>query len=267
MATGIAGSVAMGGLRQVLAGQRPDMRGLLLTPANVSRLADQLARMRGAAMKVGQLVSMDAGEILPPELARIMARLRADADYMPPRQLRDVLTRAWGADWHRRFARFDVRPIAAASIGQVHRALTRDGRDLAIKVQYPGVARSIDSDVDNVGALIRLSGLLPPGFDLAPLLAEAKSQLRDETDYLREADQIRAFRDLLGTGTFDLPDPQDDLTGEGVLAMTYLAGAPVEAIEDRPQATRDAVMRDLLDLMFREMFDYGLMQSDPHFAN
>jgi predicted unusual protein kinase regulating ubiquinone biosynthesis (AarF/ABC1/UbiB family) len=134
-------------------------------------------------------------------------------------------------------------------------------------VQYPGVARSIDSDVDNVGALIRLSGLLPPGFDLAPLLAEAKSQLRDETDYLREADQIRTFRALLGTDTFDLPDPQDDLTGQGVLAMTYLEGGPIEAIEDRPQAVRDAVMRDLLDLMFREMFDFGLMQSDPNFAN
>ena len=268
VAGGIAGTVAVSGLRQALSGQRPDWRSLVLTPSNVMRLADELARMRGAAMKVGQLISMDAGEMLPPELAAIMARLRADADYMPPRQLRDVLTRAWGRDWHRRFTRFDVRPIAAASIGQVHRALTRDGADLAIKVQYPGVAQSIDSDVTNVGALIRLSGLLPRGFDLAPLLAEAKAQLRDEADYARERDQLAAFRALLRDDPdFVLPAPVDDLTTGSILAMTFVEGVAVETLEDAPQPTRDRVVTRLMDLMFREMFDFGLMQSDPNFAN
>jgi len=126
-------------------------------------------------MKMGQLMSMDTGDILPPELTQIMARLRDDAHVMPPKQLKSVLNDQWGDGWLRRFKRFDVRPIAAASIGQVHRAITKDGRDLAIKVQYPGVARSIDSDVSNVGALIRMTGLLPKDFALSPYLEEAKA--------------------------------------------------------------------------------------------
>ena len=101
-------------------------------------------------------------------LLEIMARLRSDAHTMPPAQLKKVLSANWPEGWLRKFARFDVHPIAAASIGQVHRAQLKDGRDLAIKVQYPGVAQSIDSDVANVGALIRMSGLLPQGFELTP---------------------------------------------------------------------------------------------------
>ena len=268
MASGIAGNMAAEGIRQLASGQRPDLRDLLLTPRNASRIADQLARMRGAAMKVGQLVSMDAGEILPPELAQIMSRLRADADYMPPKQLKQVLNANWGDDWLKQFRKFDVRPIAAASIGQVHRAQTRDGRDLAIKVQYPGVARSIDSDVQNVATLIRMSGLLPKGLNIDPLLEEAKAQLRDEADYLRERDQILQFQSLLkGVEGFVLPQPHDDLTTPHILAMTYLPGQPIETLESATQETRDSVAARLMDLMFREVFQFGAIQSDPNFAN
>lgn len=133
------------GLRTAASGERVDLRALALSPENALRLTRELSHMRGAAMKVGQLMSMDAGELLPPEFAAILARLRADAHPMPPRQLRTVLDKAWGEGWYRRFERFDLRPLAAASIGQVHRALTPDGRDLAIKVQFPGVRESIES--------------------------------------------------------------------------------------------------------------------------
>ena len=145
LTAGVAGNMAMGGMAQLGRGERPDWRGLLMTPKNVTRIADELSKMRGAAMKIGQLVSMDAGDVLPPELSQIMARLRDNADFMPPSQLKKVLASQWPAGWLKDFSRFDVRPIAAASIGQVHRATLRDGRELAIKVQYPGVARSIDS--------------------------------------------------------------------------------------------------------------------------
>ncbi|MEL7488035.1 MAG: AarF/UbiB family protein, partial [Pseudomonadota bacterium] len=165
LAAGVAGDVALRGAGRALRGERPDLGSLLLTPANAARIADELAKLRGAAMKIGQLVSMDAGDLLPPEFAEIMARLRATAAPMPGRQLKSVLTENWGRDWLRRFDAFDVRPLAAASIGQVHRARTNDGRDLAIKIQYPGVRASIDSDVDNVATLINLSGLLPKDTD------------------------------------------------------------------------------------------------------
>ena len=105
LATGIAGNMAVNGVRELVQGRRPALRDLLLTPANVSRFADQLARMRGAAMKMGQLVSMETGDVLPPELAQIMARLRDNADHMPPKQLKRVLTDNWGDGWLRQFER------------------------------------------------------------------------------------------------------------------------------------------------------------------
>ena len=268
MTARIAGGVAVGGLRQLAQGARPRLGELLLTPANARRLADELARMRGAAMKLGQLLSMDAGEMLPPELAQILARLRSDAHAMPGPQLKQVLTEAWGPDWLRRFQRFDVRPLAAASIGQVHRAQTRDGRDLAIKVQYPGVRRSIDSDVDNVATLLRLSGLVPNRLELAPLLAEAKRQLHEEADYAREGLYLAEFGvRLADRPEFLVPGLHADLTTGSVLAMDFVAGRAVEDLADAPQELRDSVVDRLIRLMFRELFEFRLMQTDPNFAN
>ena len=268
MTAGVAGNMALGGMAQLGRGQRPEWRDLLLTPANMTRIADQLAKMRGAAMKIGQLVSMDTGEMLPPELAQIMGRLRDDAHFMPPAQLKKVLVAQWHTSWLRDFSRFDVRPVAAASIGQVHRAQLRDGRDLAIKVQYPGVARSIDSDVANVGALIRMSGMLPKGFAIDPYLAEAARQLHEETDYLREAACLKRFQTLLhGAQGFVLPKVHADWSTQSILAMDFIEGRPIEDAADEAQEQRNLVLHRLVDLTLKELFEFNLMQSDPNFAN
>ncbi|KZX53102.1 ubiquinol-cytochrome C reductase [Erythrobacter sp. HI00D59] len=268
----LAGGVASGmlgeGARRLARGERPRMRDLVLTPGNVGRLADRLSHLRGAAMKLGQMISMDAGDLLPPELAAILAQLRSQAHRMPPEQLRRVLDSEWGPDWRRRFARFNATPIAAASIGQVHRATLPDGRELAIKVQYPGVRESIDSDVDNVATLLRVSGVLPRELDLAPLLTEAKRQLHEEADYEREAAQMIRFADWLdGHADYVVPRPLPELTTARVLAMDFIDGIPIEALADAPQEQRDAAMRDLMALVLREMFEFGAMQTDPNFAN
>lgn len=268
MATGVAGGMLAGGARQLAQGKRPKLGDLLLTPANALRVTEQLAQLRGAAMKLGQLVSMDAGEMLPPELTEILARLRADGQSMPDRQLNAVLTAHWGREWRGRFETFSTRPIAAASIGQVHRARTRDGRDLAIKVQYPGVRASIDSDVDNVATLLRLSNLLPPSLDIAGVLAEAKRQLHEEADYAREGAYLARFGALLaGNPAYHVPGFHADLSGTDVLVMDHVAGAPIESLVDAPQAERDRVMTLLIDLTLRELFVFRLMQTDPNFAN
>ncbi|MEL7344899.1 MAG: AarF/ABC1/UbiB kinase family protein [Pseudomonadota bacterium] len=268
MTAGIATNMALGGLAQWTKGARPKTRDLLLTPANITRIADELARMRGAAMKMGQLMSMDTGDVLPPELANILGRLRADADFMPPRQLRTVLNEAWGENWHRHFAEFNVRPIAAASIGQVHRARTRDSQTLAIKVQYPGIRRSIESDVTNVGRLIRLSGLMPRTFDLEPYLTEARRQLAEEADYGVEAQHMEAFRAALGTEPgFVMPQIAPEFSTQTVLAMSFIEGVPIEDLQAKDQGTRNRIAERLFRLMLRELFDFGLMQTDPNFAN
>lgn len=268
MTAGVAGNMAINGLAQLGQGQRPSIRDLLLTPANITRVADQLAKMRGAAMKIGQLMSMDSGDVLPPELAQIMARLRDDAHFMPPAQLKQVLNAQWPENWLHSFRKFNVRPIAAASIGQVHRAELKDGRDLAIKVQYPGVARSIDSDVANVGALMRMSGLLPGGFELAPYLEEARKQLHEETDYGREGVQLKTFGDLLSDDArFHVPDLYDDWSTQTILAMQYVEGVPIEDATQESQDVRDWIASNLIDLTLTELFRFGQMQTDPNFAN
>ena len=268
IASGIAGNVAAGGLRALASGKRPDLAQLLLTPANTLRLTDGLSHLRGAALKLGQMMSMDTGLVLPAELTAILGRMRDDARHMPPKQLQTVLNAEWGPGWYGRFARFDVRPFAAASIGQVHRAVTRDGRDLAIKVQYPGVRASIDSDVDNVATLMRLPGLLPRGMDISPLLSEAKRQLHAEADYLAEAQHLARFGALLeGSDSFVLPALHPELCTPQVLAMTYIESAPLDSLLDAPQAVRDRVAEALINLVLRELFVFGAMQTDPNLAN
>ena len=268
LVAGIAGSVVAGGLRQLAAGQRPGLPDLLLTPSNALRLAEGLSHLRGAALKLGQMLSMDTGVVLSPQLTQILSSLRDDAKHMPPKQLQGVLNAEWGTGWIKHFRRFDVRPFAAASIGQVHRAVTLDGTDLAIKVQYPGVRASIDSDVDNIATLLRLPGLLPRGMDLSPLLAEAKRQLRAEADYLAEAQHLARFGALLdGSDVFVLPELHPTLCTPQVLAMTYVESTPLDSLADAPQALRDRVAAALIDLVLRELFVFGAMQTDPNLAN
>jgi predicted unusual protein kinase regulating ubiquinone biosynthesis (AarF/ABC1/UbiB family) len=271
-----AGGLAEGARRALGAGGAAavdaagGVAGAFLSAANAERLARRLSQLRGAAMKLGQLLSLESAEVLPPEFAKALAVLRADADTMPPAQLRRVLGREYGRGWERRFASFELEPVAAASIGQVHRARAADGRDLALKIQYPGVARSIESDVDNVATLLRLARVLPVELDVSGLVAEAKRQLRQEADYLQEAAHLERYRGLLaGERRLSVPRVYADLTTKRVLAMDWAPGRPLEALAERgtPQARRDAVGETLQRLLFRELFEFGFVQTDPNFAN
>ena len=271
----IAGNVVSQGAGQLLKGEKPALSSLLLTPKNISNIADQLASMRGAAMKLGQLISMDAGDFLPEELAVILGRLRDDADPMPKDQLIVTLNQSWGEKWQDDLLYFSFAPIAAASIGQVHKVITMDGRMLAVKVQYPGVKKSIDSDVDNVATLIKLTGLVPKSLDINPLLQEAKTQLHQEADYVREADMLNRYRALVEStdiqnkrsNAFVIPQTFAPLTTSTVLAMDFIEAQDLDALLNEPQDVRDAVMTALMTLFFNEIFHFKLLQSDPNLAN
>jgi predicted unusual protein kinase regulating ubiquinone biosynthesis (AarF/ABC1/UbiB family) len=268
LATRVTGAMVTEGAKQIAKGQRPRTRDLLLTPANAKRLADQLAHLRGAAMKMGQLLSMDAGDMLSPELADILARLRSDASPMPAKQLAGVLSQELGSDWKQNFVEFNFKPIASASIGQVHQAHADDGAKLAIKVQYPGIKNSIDSDVDNVGTLLNVIGLIPKGVDYRGLLEEAKRQLHDEANYIHEAELLTRYRLLLSDDPrFIIPEVRHEITTDCVLAMTYVSGVAIESLINADQHTRNRAMSLLLELLFKEIFEFRLVQTDPNFAN
>jgi len=266
----IALSTALGAARQLSKGQRPDLAAAVLTPGNADLLARRLAALRGPAMKVGQMLSLHADELIPDEFRNALAMLRSQGYSMPDTQLRRVLGREYGKGWQQRFAHFDFEPVAAASIGQLHRARKHGGRELALKIQYPGVARSVDSDVENLATLLRRLDFLPMKLDVTALAAEAKRQLKRETDYESEARNLERYRKFVA----EMPDvvvPRVDrsLTTRHILAMDWIEGEPLEGLasEAVPQPRRNAMARTLHDLMFRELFEFRFVQTDPNMAN
>lgn len=242
----------------------------MLNARTAKRIAERLSHMRGAAMKLGQLFSLEGPDFLPPDFVAALAMLRAGADPMPRTQLRRVLGREYGSGWEARFQRFDFDPIAAASIGQVHYAVAADGREVALKIQYPGVAQSIDSDVENVTGLLRLLKLLPSTLDVRETVAEAKRQLHQEADYIKEAELLQRYSRLVADEPrLRVPQVHMDLTTKRILAMDFVDGEPLEVLanDDTPQGRRDAMGRVLMRLLFRELFEFRFMQTDPNFAN
>ena len=269
-----AGELTLGGLaervRRFSSGSPDEAPNIFLTTANARKLAERLAGMRGAAMKMGQVLSMESADILPREFADALAILRDSANTMPLAQIRRVMGREYGKGWEERFIDFNFEPIAAASIGQVHRVFTQDGRDLALKIQYPGVAKSINSDVDNMAMLMRLINLLPLELDTTGIVKEVKRQLHQEADYLVEAQYLSDFRDLVADDPqFVVPRVHDDMTTKRVLAMDYVEGMPLESLGEPgvSQESKDRAGLLLQQLMFRELFEFRTMQSDPNFAN
>ncbi len=269
-----AGELALGGavesVRRLAGTKSSDVHNVLLTATNAKKLANRLAGMRGAAMKMGQILSMESADFLPREFSDALAILRDSADTMPLSQIKRVMGREYGKGWQSKFIDFNYEPVAAASIGQVHRVFTEDGRDLALKIQYPGVAKSINSDVDNMAMLMRLINLLPVEIDISGIVKEAKRQLHQEADYIVEAQYLRDYRKLVkDEPRFVVPRVHDDLTTKRILAMDYVDGVPLESLgeEGVAQELKDSVGALLQHLMFRELLEFRTMQSDPNFAN
>ncbi len=267
MAAGVAGGFVAEGSRQLAKGKRPQWQEMLLTPQNAKRVTQRLSEMRGAAMKLGQMLSMESDSLLPPALAEILGNLRENATTMPETQLQQSLVAALGEDWEQRFDLFEREPLAAASIGQVHQA-ELSGQALAVKVQYPGVSKSIDSDVDNIASLLNMTRLIPEHVELDGILEDTKQQLHEEADYLREARFLAEFRQKLeGDPRYLVPEYYAELSGKTVLTMSLVDGYPIEKLSEVSSDTRDQAMHSLFELMFNELFDWRMMQTDPNFAN
>src|SRR5436305_4206654 len=192
------------------------------TAALVRHLVDQLGQMRGAAMKVGQMISMVEFDGLPEdqrdELQRRLAALRDDIPPVPFADLEKLMRREFGGPLRRVFSDFDERAFAAASIGQVHRATTIDGDDVAVKIQYPGVAEAVDADLRNAMMLLPLVKRLAPGLDAKALAAEMRERISEELDYELEAQNQRGIeRVMRGHPFVRVPAVRTDLSTRRVL--------------------------------------------------
>ncbi|XP_014749038.1 PREDICTED: aarF domain-containing protein kinase 4-like [Sturnus vulgaris] len=240
----------------------------LLSEATAERLVAALSRARGAALKLGQFLSMADSSVLTPQLQQILARLRQSAEPMPGWQSRAVLEEELGPGWREQLQEFQDFPVAAASLGQVHWGRLRDGTEVAIKIQYPGIDRSIGSDIENLQSLLSLSPGLPKGLFAAHSLRSLGLQLQLECDYGREARSARRFRSLLGPDPFfRVPRVLSQLSSRRVLCTEWGRGEPLERCRGIPQERRDQLCSELLRLFLQELFSFRFMQTDPNWAN
>ena len=248
--------------------KRPDLKSALISKKNVTATVDTLKNLRGAAMKFGQLLSLDETVILSPDLAAIFAQLQSSGYSMTPSQLKKVLNHNWGDDWLKHFKYFDVRPFAAASIGQVHKATLKSGEVVAIKVQFPGVKQSIDSDLATLKFIMKTSGMLPENFPLEHYLSQCGDLLKRETNYELEAENINLFSGFLnGSKVIHLPKVYNKLSTDQTLTMSFLEGRELSNIMEFDQSARDEISLNLIELLFNEIFNFKMVQTDPNLAN
>ena len=227
-----------------------------------------LKNLRGAAMKFGQLVSLDDSIILSPELAAIFAQLRSSGFSMTPRQLKKVLNENWGEGWLKNFKNFEVRPFAAASIGQVHKATLKSGETVAIKVQFPGVKKSIDNDLNTLKFIMKNSGMLPANFPLEYYISQCGELLRQETDYELEAANINDFSKFLESFSgLKVPKVYDELTTDQTITMSFLEGQELSSLINFSQSKKDKIALSLIELLLNEIFNFKSVQTDPNLAN
>ncbi|XP_045807800.1 protein ABC transporter 1, mitochondrial [Trifolium pratense] len=239
-----------------------------LSEKNAERLALALCRMRGAALKIGQMLSIQDESLVPPPILAALEIVRQGADVMPKSQLNQVLNAELGPDWSSKLHSFDYEPLAAASIGQVHRAVMKDGLQVAMKIQYPGVADSIESDIENVKLLLNYTNLIPKGLYLDRAIKVAKEELSRECDYTLEAENQKRFRDLLaGTEGFYVPIVRDDILSKRVLTTELIHGIPIDKVASLDQETRNYIGKKLLELTLMELFEFRFMQTDPNWGN
>ncbi len=242
------------------------------TAALVKQLVDQLGQMRGAAMKVGQVLSMVEFEGLPVEerdaLQAKLAELRDDVPPVPFSKIERLLRQEFGGPLSRVFSEFDERAFAAASIGQVHRATTRDGAEVVVKVQYPGVAEAVETDLRNAMLLLPLVKRLAPGLDVKALASELRERITEELDYELEAqNQRRVGRLRRGHPFITVPSVDTELSTRRALVSEYIDGRRFEAVRrlDEPHRDRygEIVFRFYFGLLYRDQIAMG----DPHPGN
>lgn len=242
---------------------------VFLTEENMQRIVDTLCKVRGAALKLGQMLSIQDEALLSPSLQRIFDRVRQSADFMPFWQTEKVLREELGENYMNKFETLEKSPFAAASIGQVHIGFLKESNEkCAVKIQYPGVAQSIQSDIDNLMSILNVAQLLPKQMYVENVVSVMKRELLDECDYIREADSMLKFQDFLKDDpVFILPKVYPDLTTKQILFTEFIEGEPFDKCMELPQEQRNLIGYHMLRLCLNELFVYKYMQTDPNWSN
>lgn len=272
--TSLRGSlrVAMLGPRMLFGKDTPEKLISDLHAATAKELLETLGRLKGAAMKVGQLASfIDAG-VLPPEVRdlyqSVFASLRDAAPPMKPKLVGEVFMREFDAAPEELFASFDVKPAAAASLGQVHYAVTKDGRDVAVKIQYPGIEQAVHSDLAMAAVVKPLLPLLAPGLDGDEAIAEVRARVLEELNYEMEADNLDALAVEYEDHPFIwVPRALRELTTVRILTMERAEGTPFSKIKHLPRPDRNRVGEILFRFYYGSLHRYGFTSADPHPGN
>ncbi|MGA5329891.1 ABC1 kinase family protein [Streptomyces griseoincarnatus] len=266
---GFAGR-ATWGLGKRIVGESAELVGRELQQRTADQLFKVLGELKGGAMKFGQALSVFESA-LPEEVAgpyrAALTKLQEAAPPMPTRTVHGVLAERLGEDWQELFRTFDDKPAAAASIGQVHRAVWHDGREVAVKVQYPGAGEALLSDLNQLSRFARLLGPLVPGMDVKPLITELKDRVSEELDYGLEAQAQRAHAEEFA-GDPDVVVPDVVHQCDQVLVTEWIDGTPLsEVIADGTEEQRDRAGQLLARFLFSGPARTGLLHADPHPGN
>lgn len=255
---------------------RPRERRKIALERRHLQAADQilavLGTMKGPVMKIGQLLAFIDLGVLPedvrPHFQRRLATLCDAAPQIPWTTMEPVLADALGTPVARAFREFDPEPIGIASIGQVYRATLPDGRDVAVKVQYPRVVAAANADLKNLTLLLRFAKPLAPGIDMEGLGTELAARFGEELDYVAEAANHRLIADAFAGHPFlVVPEPIDDLCGPRVIVTEYVAGRDFDALCAEPEDARDRAGEQLVRFYFGSLFRLGFFSGDPHPGN
>ncbi len=238
--------------------------------ASGERIAQTLGELKGAAMKVGQMASV-AQDVLPKELSSALKTLQNEAPPMPYEVIAEQIEKELGAPPDVLFNHFDKEPFASASIGQVHRAQVDDGREVVVKVQYPGVDESVDSDLRHLKLALMASGMVKMDRrNLNMLFKEMRARLHEELDYCNEADNVRTFRKFHERHPFIVvPEVVGERSSQRVLTLTYEEGHNINTLDEHnyPQEIRNLIGKNLFELSLSQIFDLQAIHADPNPAN
>lgn len=251
--------------RPFLSSQRRQIERTRAQEKSARSLFSGLTLLKGTALKVAQQLSLET-DMLPEAVCRELSRAYHQVPPINKALVRKVVQNELGAAPEALFKYFDLEAFAAASLGQVHRAIAEDGRRLAVKIQYPGIADTIENDMALVRQMLRP---MVPGHQLIPALAEVTARLKEEVDYLQEADNIACFKKRLNVEGVCLPDVYEDLTTRSVLSLTHLSGVPLDVwLSGCPtQKARSIVARRLNDIFLTALYQCHVIHADPNPGN